>query len=156
MRTLTSTSWDFFFRVFFSIRPTDCPNTRKRILRYTKKKGGWPYLNFSACIISEKGIVQQMFSFSYMYLAAPSSCSRTFWWSILKIVPKAHVILFLNSRLTGRPLLWKWFEMKKKKKRKALYLSVNVLSTKVLIDPNWGHYFYVSYWRWDRHFAWSS
>ena len=44
----------------------------------------------------------------------------------------------------------------KKRRRKALYLSVNVLSTKVLIDPNWGHYFYVSYWRWDRHFTWSS
>ena len=122
---LTSTSCDFFFKFFFSIRPTDRPNIRKRIRRY---------LNSSACIISEKGIVQQILSFSYMYLAAPSSC-RTFWWSILKIVPKAHIILFLNSRLTGRPLLWKWFEMeKKKKKKKALYLSVNVLSTKVLIE----------------------
>ena len=135
MWMLTSTSCDFFFRFFFfSIRPTDWPNTRKRIRRNTKKKGGWPYLNISACIVSEKGIVvKQMFSFSYMYLAAPSSC-RTFWWSILKIVPKGHVILFLNLRLTGRPLLCKWFETKKKKQRKALYLSVNVLSTKVLIE----------------------
>ena len=36
----------------------------------------------------------------------------------------------------------------------ALYLSVNVFSTKVPIGP--GHYFYVSYWRRDRHFTWSS
>ena len=36
----------------------------------------------------------------------------------------------------------------------ALYLSVNVFSRKVPIGP--GHYFYVSYWRRDRHFTWSS
>ena len=36
----------------------------------------------------------------------------------------------------------------------ALYLSVNVFSTKVPTGP--GHYFYVSYWRRDRHFTWSS
>ena len=23
-------------------------------------------------------------------------------------------------------------------------------------STNWGHYFYFSYWRWDRHFTWSS
>ena len=33
-------------------------------------------------------------------------------------------------------------------------MSVKVFSTKVLI--NWGHYSYVSSWRWDRHFTWSS
>ena len=126
----------FFLGFFFfqSDRPTDLtPGNAFDATR--KKKGGWPYLNISACIVSEKGVVvKQMFSFSYMYLAAPSSC-RTFWWSILKIVPKGHVILFLNLRLTGRPLLCKWFETKKKKKqRKELYLSVNVLSTKVLIE----------------------
>ena len=33
-----------------------------------------------------------------------------------------------------------------------MYLSVNVFSTKVLI----GDTFYVSYWRRDQHFTWSS
>ena len=37
--------------------------------------------------------------------------------------------------------------------KKALYLSVNVFSTKVLIGDT---IFYVSYWRRDRHFTWSS
>ena len=37
--------------------------------------------------------------------------------------------------------------------KNALYLSVNAFSTKVI---DWGHYFYVSYWRRDRHFTWSS
>ena len=23
-------------------------------------------------------------------------------------------------------------------------------------STNWGHHFYVSYWRWDQHFTWSS
>ena len=41
-----------------------------------------------------------------------------------------------------------------KREKKALYLSVNVFSTKVPICM--GHYFYVSYWRRDRHFMWSS
>ena len=36
--------------------------------------------------------------------------------------------------------------------KKALYLSVNVISTKALI----GDTIYVSYWRRDRHFTWSS
>jgi len=35
---------------------------------------------------------------------------------------------------------------------KALYLSVNVFSTKVF----GGYYFYFSYWRRDPHFTWSS
>ena len=34
------------------------------------------------------------------------------------------------------------------------HLSVNVFSTKVLIY--WGHCFYISNWRWDLHFTWSS
>ena len=38
-------------------------------------------------------------------------------------------------------------------KKKALYLSVNVFSTKVLIRDT---IFYVSNWRRDRHFTWSS
>ena len=38
-------------------------------------------------------------------------------------------------------------------KKNALYLSINVFSTKV---TNWGHYFYVSNWRRVRHFTWSS
>ena len=38
-------------------------------------------------------------------------------------------------------------------KKNALYLSVNVFSTKVLIGDT---IFYVSYWRRDRHFTWSS
>ena len=37
--------------------------------------------------------------------------------------------------------------------KNALHLSVNVSSTKVLIRDN---IFYVSYWRRDRHFTWSS
>ena len=36
---------------------------------------------------------------------------------------------------------------------KALYLSVNLISTKVLIGDT---IFYVSYWRRDRYFTWSS
>ena len=40
------------------------------------------------------------------------------------------------------------------KKRKALYLSVNVFSTKVLTGNR--QYFYVSYWRRDLHVTWSS
>ena len=36
--------------------------------------------------------------------------------------------------------------------KKALFLSVNVFSTKVF----GGYYFYVSYWRWDHQFMWSS
>ena len=39
------------------------------------------------------------------------------------------------------------------KKKKALYLSVNVFSTKVL---NGDTRFNDSYWRRDRHFTWSS
>ena len=39
------------------------------------------------------------------------------------------------------------------KKKNALYLSVNVFSTEVLIGDT---IFYVSYWRRDRHFTWSS
>ena len=42
---------------------------------------------------------------------------------------------------------------KKEEEEKALYLSVNLISTKVLI---WDTIFYVSYWRRDRHFSWSS
>ena len=38
-------------------------------------------------------------------------------------------------------------------KKNALYLSVNVFSTKVLIGDT---IFYFSYWRGDRHFTWSS
>ena len=38
-------------------------------------------------------------------------------------------------------------------KKIALYLSVNVFSTKVLTRDT---IFYVSYWRWDLHFTWSS
>ena len=38
-------------------------------------------------------------------------------------------------------------------KKKALYLSVNVFSSKVLIGDT---IFYVSNWRRDRHFTWSS
>ena len=37
--------------------------------------------------------------------------------------------------------------------KNALHLSVNVSSTKVLIRDS---IFYVSYWRRDRHFTWSS
>ena len=37
--------------------------------------------------------------------------------------------------------------------KNALYLSINVFSTKVLIG---GTIFYVSYWRRDHHFTWSS
>ena len=40
-----------------------------------------------------------------------------------------------------------------KKQKKALYLSVNVFSTKVLTGNT---IFYVSYWRRDQHFTWSS
>ena len=40
-----------------------------------------------------------------------------------------------------------------RKKKNALYLSVNVFSTKVLIGDTM---FYVSSWRRDRHFTWSS
>ena len=29
--------------IFFSIRPTDRPNIRKRMQRLNEKKGGWPY-----------------------------------------------------------------------------------------------------------------
>ena len=43
--------------------------------------------------------------------------------------------------------------MFKNQKQNALYLSVNVFSTKVLIGDT---IFYVSYWRRDRHFTWSS
>ena len=42
---------------------------------------------------------------------------------------------------------------KTSEKKKALYLSVNVLSTKVLIGDT---IFYVSNWTRDRHFTWSS
>ena len=42
---------------------------------------------------------------------------------------------------------------KKEEEEKALYLSVNLISTKVLIGDT---IFYVSYWRRDRHFTWSS
>ena len=38
--------------------------------------------------------------------------------------------------------------------KNALYLSVNVFSTKVLI--NWGHYSFVKHWRRDDNFTWSS
>ena len=38
-------------------------------------------------------------------------------------------------------------------KKRKLYLSVNVLSMKVRIEDT---IFYVSYWRGDRHFTWSS
>ena len=38
-------------------------------------------------------------------------------------------------------------------KKSALYLSVNVFSTELLIGDN---IFYVPYWRRDRHFTWSS
>ena len=50
-------------------------------------------------------------------------------------------------------------ESNKKKKEgeeeeeNSLYLSVNLISTKVLIGDT---IFYVSYWRRDRHFTWSS
>ena len=37
--------------------------------------------------------------------------------------------------------------------KKALYLSINVFSTKELIGDT---IFYISYWRRDRHFTWSS
>ena len=50
------------------------------------------------------------------------------------------------------PSLQKSVSLKKKKKN-ALYLSVNVFSTKVLIGDT---IFYVSNWRQDRHFTWSS
>ena len=38
-------------------------------------------------------------------------------------------------------------------KKKALYLSVKCIKHE---SANWGHYIYVSYWRRDRHFTWSS
>ena len=41
----------------------------------------------------------------------------------------------------------------RKKEKNALYFSVNVFSTKVLTGDI---IFYVSYWRRDRHFTWSS
>ena len=43
-----------------------------------------------------------------------------------------------------------WLTGKVFKKKKALYLSVNVFSTKVLIGDT---IFYVSNWRRDRHFT---
>ena len=43
--------------------------------------------------------------------------------------------------------------IKKNKNKNALYLSVNVFSTKVLFGDT---IFYVSNWRRDRHFTWSS
>ena len=48
---------------------------------------------------------------------------------------KTQVILFLNLRLTERPLLWEWFEIKKKIKNnnKKSILFVTAFSTKVLI-----------------------
>ena len=52
---------------------------------------------------------------------------------------------------------YKEFDNKKKipavRKKMHFYLSVNVFSTKVLIETL---YFYVSNWRQDRHFTWSS
>ena len=45
------------------------------------------------------------------------------------------------------------YKKKKRKKRNALYLSVNVFSTKLLIGDTIIH---VSNWRRDRHFTWSS
>ena len=42
---------------------------------------------------------------------------------------------------------------KRKRKKNALYLSVNVFGTKVLIGET---IFYVSNWRWGCHFTWSS
>ena len=47
-------------------------------------------------------------------------------------------------------LEWNWLTGKVFKKKKALYLSVNVFSTKVLIGDT---IFYVSNWRRDRHFT---
>ena len=44
-------------------------------------------------------------------------------------------------------------QKKKNRKKNVLYLRVNLFSTKVLIGDT---IFYVSYWRRDRHFTWSS
>ena len=102
-RMLTSTSCDFFF----SIRPTDLTSGNTFDATPKKNRGGggeWPYLNFSACIISDKGIVQQMFTF-FLHVPCSSQFMQNILMVYLKIVPKAHVILVLNLRLTGRPLL---------------------------------------------------
>ena len=50
-------------------------------------------------------------------------------------------------------VLFQYLGLKKKKKKMHFYLSVNVFSTKVLIGDT---IFYISNWRRDRHFTWSS
>ena len=61
-----------------------------------------------------------------------------------------YLILYTLKAIASKrqePLLKHWL------KKNELYLSVNVFSTKVII----GHYFfYVSYWRGERQFTWSS
>ena len=37
-------------------------------------------------------------------------------------------------------------------KKRALFESQCIFHK----SANWAHYFYVSYWRWERHFTWSS
>ena len=59
-----------------------------------------------------------------------------FWWESVK----ALIILL-------------FFFGKNVPKKKELYLSVDVFSTKVLIGDT---IFYISNWRRDRHFTWSS
>ena len=71
---------------------------------------------------------------------------------------KAHFIevkqLLVNHLFSSWPTRLKIpTEPKKKKKKNALYVSVNVFSTKVLFGDT---IFYVSNWRRDRHFTWSS
>ena len=72
---------------------------------------------------------------------APVPEGTTDWRCACKGVPDMHLAFVLTkfSQFRG--------------KKNALYLSVNVFSTKVLIGDT---IFYVSYWRRDHHFTWSS
>ena len=58
-----------------------------------------------------------------------------------------------NFSILDKFLLCGYSPLKCKKKKNALHLSVNVFSTNVLIGDT---IFYVSNWRRDRHFTWSS
>ena len=55
----------------------------------------------------------------------------------------------MNFELTHLVKLYWW-----KKERKAFYLSLHVLFSRKCLY--WGQYFYVSNWRRDWHFTWSS
>ena len=57
------------------------------------------------------------------------------------------------ASVAGYAAVNKIFRLVRMWKKNALYLSVNVFSTKVLIGDT---IFYFSYWRGDRHFTWSS